>query len=124
MDARSFYGSKRATKLITIAEAPDAIENNKNVVNIVAFPPIDGDSRSEESDCEDVISDTGEMFEPAGEIEVEEQINSDDELDVPLLPLKKKSRNDEPKWKKSASLDKSFPPSTSKVTEKNLMLDD
>ena len=29
---------------------------------------------------------------------------------------------DEPNWKKSVSLDKSFPPSTIKVTEKNLML--
>jgi len=57
MDARRFYGSRRATKVTTIAEAYDAVENNKNVVNIVVLLPIDGDSGSKESDCEDVISD-------------------------------------------------------------------
>jgi len=63
------------------------------------------------------------MFEPAGEIEVEEEIDSGDELKVPLSPPKKKSRKDVSKWKKSVSLDKSFPPSRSNVTENILVLD-
>ena len=45
LNARSFYGTRRATKII-IAEAHDAIENNKNVVNIVVLQSIDGDSGS------------------------------------------------------------------------------
>jgi len=123
MDARSFYGSRRATKVTTIAEAYDAVENNKNVVSIVVLPPIDGDSGRKESDCEYVTSDTEDMFEPAGEIEVEEEIDSGDKLTVPLSPPKKKSRKDAPKWKKSVSSDKSLPPSRSNVAENILVLD-
>jgi len=37
------------------------------------------------------------MFEPAREIEVEEEIDSGDELKMPLSPPKKKSLNDVPK---------------------------
>ena len=87
MDTRSFYGTRRGRKETTIAEAYDVIKNNKNVVNIVVLPPINGDSRSKES--KDVISDTEEMFEPAGEIKIEKEIDSDDNLEVPLSPLKK-----------------------------------
>jgi len=32
------------------------------------------------------------MFQPAGEIEIEEEIDSDDELKVPLLPLKRNNK--------------------------------
>ena len=51
------------------------------------------------------------MSEPAGKIKVEEQIDSNDELNVPLLPPKKKSPNNVPKWKKSEKerLDENFP---------------
>ena len=49
MDARSFYGTRRATKVTTIAKAYNAIKNNKNVVNIVALLPIDSDSGIKES---------------------------------------------------------------------------
>ena len=41
------------------------------------------------SDGEDVISDTEEMFEPAGEIEVKEEIDSNYELKVLLSPSEK-----------------------------------
>ena len=75
MEARSFYGTRRATKVTTIPEAHNAIENVKNVVNIVVLPPVYGDSGSKESDCEDFISDTEELFEPAGEIDVEDQFH-------------------------------------------------
>jgi len=59
MDARSFYGTRRATEVITIAETSDADKNNKNVVNTVVLLPID--SNSGRKMTEDVISDTEEM---------------------------------------------------------------
>ena len=71
MDAKIFYGTRRARKVSTIAEAYNDNENNKNVVNIVILPPIDSDSGSKESDCKDVISDTEVMFKPPREIEIE-----------------------------------------------------
>ena len=120
---RSFYETKRATKETTIAEPYDAIENNKNIVNIVVLPPINGDLGSKESDCEDVISHTKEMFEPAGEIKTEEKIDSDDDLEMSLSPPKKKSQKYVSKWKTSVSLDKGFSPSRSNRTENILLLD-
>ena len=120
---RSFYETKRATKETTIAEPYDASENNKNIVNIVVLPPINGDLGSKESDCEDVISDTKEMFEPAGEIKTEEKIDSDDDLEMSLSPPKKKSQKYVSKWKTSVSLDKGFSPSRSNRTENILLLD-
>ena len=62
MDSRSFYWTRRPTKLTFIAEEYDAIENNKNVVNITALPPIDGDLGSKKNDGENVISNTEEMM--------------------------------------------------------------
>ena len=119
----TFLWVKKSNKVTTIAETYDAVKNNKNVVNIVVLLPIGGDSGSKESDCEDAISDTEEMFEPAGEIEVEEEIDSGDELKVPVSPPKKKSRKDVPKRKKSVSLDEGFPPPRSNVAGNFLVLD-
>ena len=62
MDARSFYGTRRATKATTIAEAYDAIQNNKNVLNVVVLPPISSDLGSKENDCQNVISDIKGCF--------------------------------------------------------------
>ena len=63
------------------------------------------------------------MFEPAGEIKTEEKIDSDDDLEVPLSPPKKKSQKYVPKWKTSVGLDKRFSPSRSNRTENILLLD-
>ena len=41
------------------------------------------------------------MFELAGEIEVEEQIDSDNKLNMPLLPPKKELQNDVPNEKRA-----------------------
>ena len=122
MDARSFYETRKATKVNTIAEAYNAIENNKNIVNIVVLPPIDGESGSKKSDCEDVISNTEEMFVLVGKIKIEKKIDSGNELEVPLSLPKKKSKKYVPKWKKSISLDKIFPSSRSNRTENILGL--
>ena len=75
----------------------------------MVLPPNAGDSGSQESDCEEITheNDPEEIFEPAGEMEVEEEIYSDwsdwcdDEPEVTLPPRTKKSRQDLPKWKKT-----------------------
>ena len=51
--------------------------------------PNASDSGSQESDCEEITNDPEEIFEPAGEMEVEEEIYSDwcdDEPEVTLPP--------------------------------------
>ena len=60
-----------------IAEVQDAIENNRDVRRIVVLPPNAGDSGSQERDCDEITNDPEEIFEPAREMKVEEEIYSD-----------------------------------------------
>ena len=57
-----------------MAEVNETIENAKNVVNVVVLPPEAGDSGSQESNVEDVADSMEEIFEPARELEVEEDL--------------------------------------------------
>ena len=61
------------------------------------FPPEAGDSGSRESDVEDVADSVKEIFEPAGELEVEEGFESDEESEMALPSTRKKRFL---KWKK------------------------
>ena len=51
-----------------------AIENAKNVFNVVVLAPEAEDSDSYESNVEDVAASLEEIFEPAGELEVEKTL--------------------------------------------------
>ena len=108
MNVSCFYGTRKATKATTIAEVQYAIENNRDVRNIVVLPSNAGDSGSQQSDCEEITNDPEEIFEPAEEMEVLEEIYSDwcdDKPEVTLPPRTKRSRQDLPKWKKNDTLD-------------------
>ena len=90
------------------------------------LPPNAGDSGSQESDCEEITNDPEEIFEPAAEMEVEEEIYSDwcdDEPEVTLPPRTKRSRQDLPQWKKNDTLDRDFSPFEINLTERVLLLD-
>ena len=60
------------------------------MVNIVALPPEAGDSGSQKSNVEDVADSMEEIFEPAGELEVEEDFESDEESETTLPSTRKK----------------------------------
>ena len=62
----------------------------KHVVNVVVLPPEAGDSGSQESDVEDVDDSMEKNFEPAGELELEEDFESDKELEMALSSTRKK----------------------------------
>ena len=51
-EPKVFYGIRKMTKVATIAEAQEAIEGARNVVNVVLLPPNAGDSGNQESDTE------------------------------------------------------------------------
>ena len=97
-----FYGIRKTTRVATIAEAHEAIEGARNVVNIVLLPRNAGDSGNQESDTEDVLAESMEkIYEPAGELEIEENLESDDEVE-PHLPICSKQRRLElPRWKRT-----------------------
>ena len=75
-----FYGVRKTTRVATIAEAHEAIKGSRNVVNIVALPPNAGEPGNQDNDTEEVSAEsTEEIYEPVGELEIEENLESDDE---------------------------------------------
>ena len=96
MNTRAFLRCKKVTHVSTLAEVNETIEKAKNLVNIVVLPPEAGDFGSQESDVEDVADGMEEIFEPVGELEVEEDFESDEESKTILPSTRKKEF---PKWK-------------------------
>ena len=88
-----------------MAKVNETIKNAKNVVNVVALPPEAGDSGSQESDVEDVANNMEKIFEPFGELEVEEDFESDEESKMTLSSTRKKEF---PKWKQLITSIKQF----------------
>ena len=76
----------------------------KNVGNVVVLPSEAEDCGSQESDVEDVVDIIKEIFEPAGELEVEEDFESDEVSETALANRKKGL----PKWKKIYDFDKTI----------------
>ena len=105
MDTRVFYGARKATHVSTLAEVNETIENAKNVANVFVLPPEAGDSGSQESNIEDVGDSMEEIFEPAGELEVEKDLESNEELEMALPSTRKKGF---PNWKKVITSIKQF----------------
>ena len=102
MDTRAFYDASRVTHVSMLAEVNETIKNSKNIVNAVVLPPEAEDSGSEESNVKDVADSMEEIFEPAGELEVEKDFASNEESETALPSTGKKGF---PKWKKSYNFD-------------------
>ena len=95
MEPKVFYGIRKKTRVSTISEAHEAIEDARNVVNVVLLPPNAGDFGNQESDTEEFLAESmEEIHEPAGELEIEENTESNDEVE-PLLPISSKRRRQE-----------------------------
>ena len=84
MDTKAFYGARKVTYVSRFAEVNETIENAKNVVNAVVLPPETGNSGSQESDVGDVADSMEEIFEPAGELEVKEDFENNEESEAAL----------------------------------------
>ncbi|KRZ71345.1 PiggyBac transposable element-derived protein 3 [Trichinella papuae] len=97
---------RRAIKLTTIEEARDAVASSRHPVNVIVLPPTAGDSGDDVSDTEYVPDDPEEEFEPAGELEVEEEVDTEE---VPRQRTSKKARVVTPLWKKTDQFDRPLP---------------
>lgn len=115
MDTKSFYGGRKYTRVTTIGEAHEAVENASHPVNVVVLPPAAGDIGTQESDTEDANDDPEEAYEPAGELEIEEEIESDDNFEIEQQP--KRKRKETPNWKKCIEFDKSLLCGDKDITE-------
>ena len=88
-----------------MAEVNETIKNAKNIVNIVVLPAEAGDSGSQKRIVEDVADSMEEIFEPARELEMEEDFESDEESEMALTSTRKKGFS---KWKKIITSIKQF----------------
>ena len=105
MDTRAFCGARKATRVSPLAEVNETIQKAKSVVNVVALPPEAGDFGSQESNVEDATDSLEEIFDPAGELEVEDdfEVNEESETALPSTTNKRF-----PNWKKVLTSIKKF----------------
>ena len=75
-----FSRCKKGNQCANVGRSQRNYGKCKNVVDVVVLLPEAGDSGSRESDVEDVADSMEEIFEPAGELKVEEDFESDEEL--------------------------------------------
>ena len=72
-ESKVFYGVRKTTRVASIAEGHQAIKGSRNVVNVVVLPPNAGDSGNQDSVTEEVLGESiEEIYEAAGELEIEE----------------------------------------------------
>ena len=113
MDTQSFYGRK-TTRVSTFAEARDLAEESSEAPTIVILPPNSGDIGNQESDLEECPE---EEYESAGELEVEEDTESDSECEN--LPTQKKtSKGKNVIWKKNSNFKKPMQVGYENINEK------
>ena len=91
-EPKVFFAVTKTTRVATIAEAHEAIKGSRNVVNV--FPPNAGDSGNQDSDTEEVSAESiEEIYKRARKLEIEENLESDDEAELPL-PTRTKKKDD------------------------------
>ena len=101
-----FYGVRKTTRVAAIAEAHEAIKGLRNVVNVVVLPPNAGDPGNQDSDTAEVSAESiEEIYEPSVEFEIEEDLESDDETQ---LPLPNKYQKKTTRWKKVSGFERAF----------------
>ncbi|KAK4879754.1 hypothetical protein RN001_007900 [Aquatica leii] len=80
ISVKSLYGRKVA-KVTTLEEAREVIEGSKSAINVVLLPPDGGDSANQDNNVEEIGDKPDDMFEPAGELEIEKDTDSDEEVE-------------------------------------------
>ena len=78
MNTKSFY-VKNLTLVTTLEEVNDIVEASDHVLSVVVLPPEAGDNQSPDTDEEDIHYNLDDAFEPAEQLEVEEE--TDEESD-------------------------------------------
>ena len=98
----SFYGNGR--KFTTLFEASEFTESH-NSRNIVILPPENGNTAAD-SDIEDINEDEDELFEQAGELEVDEDSEDSDSSESYDEELRRNNgRSTGIRWRKNTEFD-------------------
>ncbi|KRZ65504.1 PiggyBac transposable element-derived protein 3 [Trichinella papuae] len=96
---------RRNTMLVSTEEMREVVSSSRHVVNVIVLPPTAGDAGDEASDVEIAADDPDEMFELAGELVIEEEIDEEGE---PAQKFRMAKHRRLSKWKKSENFDKNF----------------
>ena len=78
MNTKSFY-VKTLTLVTTLEEVNDIVETSDHVLSVVVIALEAGDNQSQDTDGEEINNNLDDAFEPAGQLEVEEE--TDEESD-------------------------------------------
>ena len=89
MDSRAFYG-KKTTKVSTLAEVCEIIEQSSDSEAIVVLSLAAGDLGDQDFDIDEIPDNPEEEYKPAGELEVEEGIEAS--LIMKFCHFEKKTR--------------------------------
>ena len=101
--------SKKTTRIATIAEALEVIKDSRKVVNVVVLPPNAGDSGNQDSDTEEFSAESiEEIYKSARELEIEEDLESDNEAKLLLSTPNKRRRQELPRWKIVSGFERAF----------------
>ena len=113
MNTSRFYGnpgpsSNKHSRFVTLAEAQEEAEN-RTVWNIIVLPPNSGDQNvdSDVEEKDDIVSSDDELYEPAGELEIDVSgsSDSDGEASQPVgVSSGKKSASSRSGWRKKTEL--------------------
>ena len=104
MNTKSFYG-RNSTLVTTLEEVNDIVEAADHVLSVVVLPPEAGDSQSQDTDEEDVNDNPDGMFEPAGQLEVEEEVGENEDE-----PTRGKRRRLDSRWLQATHFDTDIQP--------------
>ena len=113
----TFYACTKVTKCTTLHEAI-AHAQSKKATKVVLLPPQSGNQEMD-SDVENIADelpnqeDKFELFEPAGEMEIEDEVeeSDDDKEEEVIHPKRRKHSHGHPdsKWKQTTTFFKELP---------------
>ena len=78
MNTKLFY-VKIFTLVTTFEEVNDIVEASDHVLSVVVLPPEAEDNQSQDTDEEDINDKLDDAFEPAGQLEVDEETDEESE---------------------------------------------
>ncbi|KRY10351.1 PiggyBac transposable element-derived protein 3 [Trichinella patagoniensis] len=106
MDISDSLEGRRCEQVSTLEEAKEFVDTSNHVLNVVVLPPTAGDSGSDDTDQEYLPDDPEDEFDPAGELEVEQEVRVEEFATTKLSGKEKRAL---PRWKKTEDLDMIFP---------------
>ncbi|KRY81897.1 hypothetical protein T4D_2017 [Trichinella pseudospiralis] len=106
MDISDSREGRRCEQISTLQEAKEVMATSNQVLNVVVLPPTAGDSGGDDTDQEYLPDDPEDEFDPAGKLEVEQEVKVEE---FETAKLSRKEKRALLRWKKTENLHRIFP---------------